>query len=392
MKLIVGLGNVGREYAGTRHNLGFAVADELARRWHTEPWKEAREAFYTEYRAPEKIYLLKPTTYMNASGRAVGAWAHFYNVAPEDIAVVQDDMDMEIGQTRIRSHGSSGGHNGIKSIQEALGTDAFTRFKIGIGHPLHDQQAVVSHVLHPFTGSQKKLIDNAVLDMASALELWAQGNMDQVMQKYNKKPPKPKAQAVIACFGDSLIQGFPFGPDSSWIKTAAEVTGFKLLNFGENGETCEEILYRLREQPLPPDVRYILFMGGMNDLLQQRTIYMIMENLRQAAAFCADKHWKLGLVLPYMCADPTLNLQVQALRLQMQQEFSSQWQHSVSGEATVPAAPVHKNVRLLDFQSLFPETTVVRSAMFLDGVHPTADTYVKLGKFAAPWLQKWVRR
>ena len=142
MKIIAGLGNIGREYAGTRHNAGFMVADELARRWGLENrWRTDRDAAYVEYRAGgEKVWLLKPTTYMNLSGNAVGAWAHFYNVAPEDVAVVHDDMDLPVGTLRIRKKGSSGGHNGIKSIMNNLGTDTFPRFRLGIGHPVHDQQ------------------------------------------------------------------------------------------------------------------------------------------------------------------------------------------------------------------------------------------------------------
>ena len=192
MKLIVGLGNLGPQYNGTKHNMGFDVADELARRWHLSDWRESREAQYVEYRAPEKVYLIKPTTYMNNSGRAVGAWAHFFNIPLEDIAVVQDDMDMACGQTRIRQKGSSGGHNGIRSTAEHLGTDAFLRFKIGIGHPVHEQQVVVDHVLHPFVGEQKTLIEKAVLDTADAVELWLKADVSEVMQRYNKKATKKK--------------------------------------------------------------------------------------------------------------------------------------------------------------------------------------------------------
>lgn len=192
MKLIVGLGNIGRQYENTRHNIGFMVADELARRWKAGPWKEDKNALYVEYRTSEKVFLIKPTTYMNNSGLAVGNYARFYNILPEDIAVIQDDMDMACGQTRIRQKGSSGGHNGIRSTAEHLGTDAFLRFKIGIGHPVHEQQVVVDHVLHPFVGEQKTLIEKAVLDTADAVELWLKADVSEVMQRYNKKAPKKK--------------------------------------------------------------------------------------------------------------------------------------------------------------------------------------------------------
>lgn len=106
MKLIVGLGNIGKEYEATRHNIGFMVLDELARRWGVNTWKNDRNALCGEYRIPEKVLLLKPTTYMNLSGVAVGAYANFFNVDPQDIAVVQDDLDLPTGQVRVRRNGS----------------------------------------------------------------------------------------------------------------------------------------------------------------------------------------------------------------------------------------------------------------------------------------------
>lgn len=198
MKLIVGLGNIGREYANTRHNIGFMVADELAKRYGAAFGKEDRSACCAEYRAPEKILIIKPTTYMNLSGIAVGAYASFYHIAPEDIAVIQDDMDMPVGQLRIRRKGSAGGHNGLKSIIEHLGTGDFARFKIGIGHPARNNQAVISHVLHPFQGEDKTAVDAAVQEMADALQQWVKtGDLEAVMTRYNKKKPK-KEEAVNA--------------------------------------------------------------------------------------------------------------------------------------------------------------------------------------------------
>ncbi len=192
MKLIVGLGNIGREYENTRHNIGFMVADELAKRLGVSFGKEDRSAYCAEYRAPEKIFIIKPTTYMNLSGFAVGAYADYYHIEPDDIAVIQDDMDMPVGQLRIRRKGSAGGHNGIKSITEHLGTSDFPRFKIGIGHPEHNNRAVISHVLHPFYGEDKAAIETAVKEMADALQLWIKtgGDIEQVMQAYNKKKAK----------------------------------------------------------------------------------------------------------------------------------------------------------------------------------------------------------
>ena len=205
MKLIVGLGNIGREYANTRHNIGFMVVDELAKRLGVTFGKEDRSAYCAEYRAPEKILIIKPTTYMNLSGIAVGAYANFYHIAPEDIAVIQDDMDLPVGHLRSRRKGSAGGHNGIKSITEHLGTEEYPRFKIGIGHPDRNNKAVINHVLHQFQGEDKAAIEAAVKAMAEALELWLrEGDLNAVMTKYNtkkakkEKPPKkaPEEQAA----------------------------------------------------------------------------------------------------------------------------------------------------------------------------------------------------
>ncbi len=193
MKLIVGLGNIGKEYENTRHNIGFMVADELAKCWGITNWKNERNAMCAEYRTPEKVFLIKPTTYMNLSGEAAGAFANFYNIAPEDIAVIQDDLDLPCGQLRVRRKGSAGGHNGIKSIQQHLGTGDFPRFKIGIGHPARNASAVIGHVLHRFGKDEQPLIEEAVSKMADAIELWLKGDMEAVMQEYNKKPPKNKA-------------------------------------------------------------------------------------------------------------------------------------------------------------------------------------------------------
>lgn len=209
MKLIVGLGNIGREYANTRHNIGFMVADELASRYKLSFGKEDRGAYCAEFRAPEKILIIKPTTYMNLSGFAVGAYANFYHLAPEDIAVIQDDMDLPVGQLRIRRKGSAGGHNGIKSIAEHLGSEDFLRFKIGIGHPEHDNRAVISHVLHPFSETDKASVAKAVKEMADALQLWiATGDIEAVMQAHNKKKSR-KAQVRESEPAQEKADGLP---------------------------------------------------------------------------------------------------------------------------------------------------------------------------------------
>lgn len=195
MKLVVALGNIGREYAGTRHNIGFMTADILASRWgDTDAWRKADNAAYLEKRMPEKCWVIKPTTYMNNSGAAVADFANFYHIPPEDVLVIQDDMDLPVGTLRIRRKGSSGGHNGLKSIERALGSQAYPRIKVGIGHPVHQEQAVISHVLHPFQGEDKEKIQEALEQAADAVEAWMQGDdVGELMQRFNKKAPKKAA-------------------------------------------------------------------------------------------------------------------------------------------------------------------------------------------------------
>ena len=196
MKLIVGLGNIGREYENTRHNIGFMVVDELAKKLGVSFGKEDRSAYCAEYRAPEKILIIKPTTYMNLSGFAVGAYANFYHIDPEDIIVISDDMDLPVGNLRIRRKGSAGGHNGLKSIAAHLGTSDFPRFQSGIGHPERNNKAVVNHVLHPFVGEDKEKIEAAVKTMAVAVEEWFRtDDLDNVMNKYNTKKAKKEKPA-----------------------------------------------------------------------------------------------------------------------------------------------------------------------------------------------------
>jgi len=187
MKLIVGLGNIGKEYAGTRHNIGFMVADEVARRWGEATWRQADNATYIEHRTPEKVYLIKPTTYMNLSGLAVSDFTNFYHIAPQDVLVLQDDLDLPCGKLRVRRKGSPGGHNGLKSIQQHLGTDEYPRIKIGISHPEHEEKAVVSHVLQQFSTFEQDTIKAAVQKAADAVELWLQADIGAVMQEFNKK-------------------------------------------------------------------------------------------------------------------------------------------------------------------------------------------------------------
>ena len=186
MKLIVGLGNIGREYENTRHNIGFMVVDELARRLGVSFGKEDRSAYMAEYRAPEKIIIIKPTTYMNLSGVAVGAYANFYHIDPDDIAVIQDDMDMPVGQLRIRKKGSAGGHNGVKSIIKCLNTQRFMRIKVGVGEKPKDWD-LADFVLGRFTKEEREHLEGAMERAAEAVCYMVNGEVAKAMNEYNKK-------------------------------------------------------------------------------------------------------------------------------------------------------------------------------------------------------------
>lgn len=184
MKLIVGLGNIGKEYAKSKHNIGFMVVDELAGRWGAD-WRSDKLSFVAEHRSREKIILLKPRTYMNLSGNAVRHYAEYYRITPANIAIIQDDMDLPTGKVRVRRKGTAGGHNGMKSVIENLGTTEFPRFKIGIGHPENVDRTVVSHVLSGFGSGEKSLVEQAVKHTADAILCWLSEGIDVAMNRYN---------------------------------------------------------------------------------------------------------------------------------------------------------------------------------------------------------------
>lgn len=186
MKLIIGLGNPGAKYRSSKHNIGFITLDELV---FQEGWafnKSKFESVYAEGRiGTEKVIVLKPQTYMNESGRSVRPWMDYFNLSEEDIVVVYDDMDLPPGKIRLRENGGSGGHNGIKSLIQHMGTKSFNRVKIGIGRPL-PEQSVVSHVLSGFAKEDQPEMLPAVRRAADAIKYWAEGHPFQdTMSKFN---------------------------------------------------------------------------------------------------------------------------------------------------------------------------------------------------------------
>lgn len=186
--MIVGLGNPGEKYQDTKHNIGFMVVDEIARAqglsFKRDKTFQADVAFY--FKDGEKIYLVKPITFMNASGKAVGGLLTYFNISNENLLVIYDDLDSDIGRLRLRQKGSAGGHNGIKDIIATIGTNVFDRIKIGIGRPEHSKEKVVNYVLSGFSKKDQEFVREAVIKAAMAAEDYI-GETDfiNLMNKYN---------------------------------------------------------------------------------------------------------------------------------------------------------------------------------------------------------------
>ncbi len=187
MKLIVGLGNPGRRYEGTRHNVGFDVVDRLAKEHHAD-WESAPrgiEALVARWRAAD-VVLSKPLTFMNLSGGAIVGLLQFYKVELADLLVVVDDVNLELGRLRTRSTGSAGGHNGLKSAIEQLGTEEFARMRIGVGRG-DAQRDLADHVLTKFDRDEREDVEAAVARAAEAVELFVAEGIGPVMNRYNRK-------------------------------------------------------------------------------------------------------------------------------------------------------------------------------------------------------------
>ncbi len=195
MWLIVGLGNPGKEYEATRHNIGFMVVDRLAERWRAPKLQSKFKGEFAQTTiAGEPSLLLKPATYMNLSGQSVQAAMAFYKVPLEAIVVVHDDLDLELGQIKLKRGGGAGGHNGLKSIDQSVGA-AYVRVRGGVGHP-GGRERVVSHVLSPFRGKEADDAKVLVEHLADAVEMIVRGPPDGGLEKAQMKfhaikPAKP---------------------------------------------------------------------------------------------------------------------------------------------------------------------------------------------------------
>ncbi len=186
--MIVGLGNPGAEYEKTRHNVGFRVSELLAGRWKVKIDRLKFRALTRMVTAEgQKILLVQPQTYMNASGAAVSALATYYKVKPERILVIFDDISLPVGRIRVRRDGSAGGHNGIKSIIQSLGTDQFPRVKVGVGAKPHPDYDLADWVLSRFSAQEEKALEPALTNAAEAAVLVLTQGVEKAASAYNGK-------------------------------------------------------------------------------------------------------------------------------------------------------------------------------------------------------------
>ncbi len=185
--LVAGLGNPGREYAATRHNVGFLVADELARR-HGGSWRSKFSGDLAEVRVDgARVALLKPQTYMNLSGRSVQPAARFFKVEPDALLVVHDEVDLEPGRLQLRAGGGLAGHNGLRSVAQALGSQEFLRLRVGVGRPQRgDPRPVSDFVLDPFDAHED--VDGLVARAADAVEALLAEGLEDAQQRFNERP------------------------------------------------------------------------------------------------------------------------------------------------------------------------------------------------------------
>jgi peptidyl-tRNA hydrolase, PTH1 family len=183
-RIVVGLGNPGREYEGTRHNLGFAVVDELASSRHLTRWK-SKDSARQVYDASQGIVLVEPTSFMNLSGAPVRIVSSWYRTPPDQVFVIADDIDLPFGKLRARPFGGHGGHNGLRSIIATIG-EGFPRLRVGIGRPDDD---AVDHVLARFSSHERAMLPEIVKAAARTVDLWLDEDIDAAMRFANTWTP-----------------------------------------------------------------------------------------------------------------------------------------------------------------------------------------------------------
>ncbi len=193
MRLIVGLGNPGREYRDTRHNVGFMVADEIAKRHGLTlamAPSQVPDSFIAKKFGADPFLIGKPLTFMNRSGDAVAALAHYYGIVPADLLVVVDEVALPFGRLRARARGSAGGHNGLKSVIEGLGTSEFPRLRLGVGRG-DTRRDLADHVLSKFEADEQSALEEFITRAADAAEMFAAEGIEKVMNAYNPGATDP---------------------------------------------------------------------------------------------------------------------------------------------------------------------------------------------------------
>ncbi|MFY9287369.1 MAG: aminoacyl-tRNA hydrolase [Alphaproteobacteria bacterium] len=185
-RLIVGLGNPGTEYEDTRHNIGFMAADAIAQHYRCPAWKKKFKGLLTANAAEPAFYLLKPQTYMNLSGEAVGEAMRFYQLAPEDVIVFHDELDLSPGDVKIKQGGGAAGHNGLKSLDAHIGQN-YWRVRLGIGHPGQKGEAVTNHVLNSFAKSDQTWVEPLLEVLANELGLMLQNKAAEYLGQITNK-------------------------------------------------------------------------------------------------------------------------------------------------------------------------------------------------------------
>jgi peptidyl-tRNA hydrolase, PTH1 family len=186
LHLIVGLGNPGGEYARTRHNAGFLLVGKLAERWHAD-WtyeKKFNTRIARAKRDGAETLLCEPQTFMNSSGEAVGAVTKFYRVSPKQLLVAVDDADLPLGEIRLRPGGSSGGHHGLESIEQHLGTRDFARLRIGIGRTTGERE-ITNYVLGRFSAAEMALVEKVLMTARDQVECWLNDGIQKAMSRFN---------------------------------------------------------------------------------------------------------------------------------------------------------------------------------------------------------------
>ncbi|MDV2686756.1 aminoacyl-tRNA hydrolase [Alkalihalophilus sp. As8PL] len=185
MKVIVGLGNPGTKYAGTRHNIGFDIIDYCAEEFGVELNQSKFKGIYgTKMMNGEKVFFLKPLTYMNLSGESVRPLLDYFNIDIEDLVVIYDDLDLPTGKIRLRQKGSAGGHNGIKSLIQHLGTDKFKRIRVGIDRP-QNGEPIVNYVLGTYHPDEREAVNESIIHASKAVEAWTEKPFLEVMNQFN---------------------------------------------------------------------------------------------------------------------------------------------------------------------------------------------------------------